>query len=80
MKTGILKKRKLLFNYFFGGMIMDLSMLIYYKETRGYSLEEIADLSGVPLETVRKIFRGETDTLKTAAMEAVENVSCSRHR
>ena len=25
---------------------MDLSMLIYYKETRGYSLEEIADLSG----------------------------------
>ena len=38
---------------------MDLSMLIYYKETRGYSLEEIADLSGVPLETVRKIFRGE---------------------
>ena len=59
MKTGILKKRKLLFNYFFGGMIMDLSMFIYYKETRGYSLEEIADLSGVPLETVRKIFRGE---------------------
>ena len=55
-------------------------MFIYYKETRGYSLEEIADLSGVPLETVRKIFRGETDTLKTAAMEAVENVSCSRHR
>ncbi len=53
---------------------MDLSMLIYYKEQRGYSLEEIADLSGVPLETVRKIFRGETDTLKTAAMEAVENV------
>ncbi len=56
---------------------MDLSVFMYYKDKRGYSLEEIADLSGIPLETVRKIFRGETDTLETAAVEAVENVLLS---
>ncbi len=56
---------------------MDLSMLIYYKEQRGYSLEEIADLAGVPLETVRKIFSGEMEDPGSAAMEAVENVLLS---
>ena len=44
------------------------------KQERGYSYEQIAELSGVPLSTVQKIFCGETRSPRYATLHALERV------
>ena len=35
---------------------MNLSQMQYYKEQKGYSLDKLSELSGVPRGTLQKIF------------------------
>ena len=42
------------------------------KKTRGYTYEQIAEKSGVPLGTVQKIFSGETQSPRYATLQALE--------
>jgi Uma2 family endonuclease len=44
------------------------------KKSRGYSNEQIADWSGVPLGTVQKIFSGITRCPRYATLQALERV------
>ena len=44
------------------------------KRERGYSLEQLSKLSGVPLGTVQKIFAGETRQPRYATLQALEKV------
>ena len=44
------------------------------KKEKGYSYEQISELSGVPLGTVHKIFGGETRSPRYATLQALENV------
>lgn len=44
------------------------------KQERGYSYEQIAELSGVPLSTVQKIFCGETHSPRYATLCALERI------
>lgn len=44
------------------------------KRLRGYSNEQIADWSGVPLSTVQKIFSGVTQYPRYATLQALEKV------
>lgn len=41
---------------------MRIQEMIEKKKERGYTYAQIAELSGVPLGTVQKIFGGETKT------------------
>lgn len=42
------------------------------KKAKGYTYEQIADMSGVPLGTVQKIFSGETQSPRYATLQALE--------
>lgn len=44
------------------------------KKARGYTYEQIAEKSGVPLGTVQKIFSGETQSPRYATLQALETV------
>lgn len=44
------------------------------KRERGYTYEQVAELSGVPLGTVQKIFCGETRFPRYATLQALERV------
>lgn len=44
------------------------------KKEKGYTYAQIADLSGVPLGTVQKIFCGETSTPRYDTLQALENL------
>ena len=39
---------------------MTISQMMYYKQQKGYSLDKLSELSGVPKGTIQKIFSGET--------------------
>lgn len=45
-----------------------------YKRIKGYTNAQIAELSGVPLGTVQKIFAGETTAPRYATLLALESV------
>lgn len=53
---------------------MTLDEMKRIKQERGYSLAQLAELSGVPLGTVQKIFSGETEHPRFATLQALERV------
>lgn len=53
---------------------MTLEEMKKIKQERGYSLAQLAELSGVPLGTVQKIFSGETTHPRYATLQALEKV------
>jgi len=62
---GIIRKR---------GDDMTIDDMKTYKRLRGYTNAQIAELSGVPLGTVQKIFSGETATPRYATLLALESI------
>lgn len=52
--------------------MMTIEEMRKMKTERGYSLEQIAELSGVPLGTVNKVFTGATKTPRHATLTALE--------
>jgi Uma2 family endonuclease len=46
----------------------------YYKEQKGYSLDKLSELSGVPRGTLQKIFSGETKNPRYETLQAIEAV------
>ena len=48
------------------------------KRELGYSNAKVAELSGVPLGTVQKIFSGETSYPRYATLQALEQVLGNR--
>ena len=44
------------------------------KQERGYTYAQIAELSGVPLGTVQKIFSGETVNPRYDTLQALERL------
>ena len=53
---------------------MTIEEMKWMKRERGYTYEQIAQLSGVPLGTVQKIFGGETKYPRYATLQALEKV------
>ena len=53
---------------------MNIEKMKQRKQELGYSNAKIADLSGVPLGTVRKIFSGETTSPRYTTLLALEQV------
>ena len=53
---------------------MELEEMIKIKQERGYSIRQIAEYSGVPEGTVRKIFSDQTMVPRVATMIALEKV------
>ena len=53
---------------------MNLSQMQYYKEQKGYSLDKLSELSGVPRGTLQKIFSGETRNPRFETLQAIEAV------
>lgn len=53
---------------------MNLSQMQYYKEQKGYSLDKLSELSGVPRGTLQKIFSGETKNPRYETLQAIEAV------
>lgn len=53
---------------------MTLSQMQYYKQQKGYSYEKLSELSGVPVGTIQKIFRGETKHPRYETLQALEKV------
>lgn len=53
---------------------MTVEEMRVFKKQRGYTYEQIAELSGVPLGTVQKIFSGETQSPRYATLQALERV------
>lgn len=53
---------------------MTLEEMRRIKQERGYSLAQLAELSGVPLGTVQKIFSGETSHPRYVTRQALEKV------
>ena len=57
------------------GMVhMTLSEMKERKKELGYSYEQIAELSGVPLSTVQKVFSGATQSPRYETLFAIEKV------
>ena len=56
------------------GRSMTLSQMQYYRKKKGYSYGKLAELSGVPLSTVQKIFGGSTKTPRYETLQALERV------
>lgn len=54
--------------------VMTIKEMIRRKQELGYSNERIAELSGVPLGTVQKIFAGITKSPRYDTISALENV------
>lgn len=44
------------------------------KQEKGYSYAQMAELSGVPLGTIQKIFSGETTSPRYSTLQALENL------
>ena len=44
------------------------------KKEKGYSYEQMADLSGIPLGTIQKIFSGETKSPRYDTLMALEQL------
>jgi Uma2 family endonuclease len=55
-------------------VVMTVQEMKQLKQEYGYSYERLADLSGVPLGTVQKIFSGETKSPRYDTLLALENV------
>lgn len=55
---------------------MTLEELKQRKRTMRYTNERIAELSGVPLGTVTKIFSGATQSPRYSTMQALESILC----
>lgn len=53
---------------------MTLEQMQYYKQQKGYSLDQISELSGVPRGTLQKIFSGETKSPRYETLKALEKV------
>lgn len=53
---------------------MTLSEMKERKKELGYSYEQIADMSGVPLSTVQKVFSGATQSPRYETLLAIETV------
>ena len=53
---------------------MTLEEMKRIKQEKGYSLAQLAEMSGVPLGTVQKIFSGETEHPRFATLQALERV------
>lgn len=53
---------------------MNLDQMRYYKQQKGYSLDKLSELSGVPRGTLQKIFSGETKSPRSDTLEALEKV------
>lgn len=53
---------------------MTLSEMKERKKELGYSYEQIADMSGVPLSTVQKVFSGATQSPRYDTLLAIEKV------
>lgn len=53
---------------------MTLAQMQYYKQQKGYSYEKLSELSGVPVGTIQKIFRGETKNPRYETLQALEKV------
>ena len=53
---------------------MTLSQMQYYKQQKGYSYAKLSELSGVPVGTIQKIFRGETKNPRYETLQALEKV------
>ena len=54
---------------------MTISQLLYYKQQKGYSLDKLSELSGVPKGTLQKIFSGETKSPGYETLKALEEVT-----
>lgn len=53
---------------------MNLSQMQYYKQQKGYSLDKLSELSGVPRGTLQKIFSGTTKSPRYETLQALERV------
>ncbi len=53
---------------------MTISQMMYYKQQKGYSLDKLSELSGVPKGTIQKIFSGETKSPRYETLKALEEV------
>ena len=53
---------------------MTIAQLQYYRKKNGYSYGKLAELSGVPLGTVQKIFGGITKEPRYDTLQALEKV------
>lgn len=53
---------------------MTISQMKYYKQQKGYSLDQLSQLSGVPRGTLQKIFSGETKSPRHETLQALEKV------
>lgn len=53
---------------------MNIVLMEYYRELKGYTYEKISELSGIPIETVQKMFKGEAGLADREALQALEKV------
>ena len=53
---------------------MNIEDLKRRKQEKGYTFDQLSELSGVPLGTIQKIFTGETKHPRYATLEALERV------
>lgn len=53
---------------------MTIAQMMYYKQQKGYSLDKLSELSGVPKGTIQKIFSGETKSPRYETLKALEEV------
>lgn len=51
---------------------MNITLMEYYRELKGYTYEEISELTGIPMETIRKIFGGEMEAADYETLQALE--------
>ena len=58
---------------------MNIVLMEYYRELKGYTYEKLSELSGIPIETVQKIFKGEAFSLDCEALQALEKVLKTEH-
>ena len=58
---------------------MNIVLMEYYRELKGYTYEKLSELSGIPIETVQKIFKGEAFSLDCEALQALEKVLKPEH-
>ena len=59
---------------------MDIQVLRKMKKEVGITNGEIAELSGIPVSTVNKIFSGATKNPRYATLLAIEQVLASREK
>ena len=56
------------------GVVMNIQEMKEKKKEMGYTNEQIAELSGVPLGTVQKIFGGATTSPRYDTLNALEKI------